>query len=415
VTASPIPMKAGFWLGPRLRNRSTLDDVRLVMAVTLVLALACPAVAVSEPQPVASLTVGCAGQQVPPGPAADEEEAQPAPAPLPWPPEPVGGPRMGTCDEVGLAGGPEPNAAAWVLADLDTGAVLAARAPHARHRPASTLKVLTALVAVRSLNPDAMVAGTAEDQAIDGSKAGIGPGGQYTVRQLLAGLLLNSGNDAAHALSRAMGGDAAMVAAMADVARELGALDTRPATPSGLDGPGMASSAYDLALLFRVAMREPLFAETIGLRSIPFPGYGERPGFVLYNSSKLLARYDGAIGGKTGYTEAARHTLVGAAERDGRRLVVALVRGEQSPAPMWRQGADLLDWGFELPATTPALGRLVDTAPAPPTSPATAADTDIDELALKPVPPLVPAVLPAIAAIAVAGMVIGGLALYRRR
>jgi serine-type D-Ala-D-Ala carboxypeptidase (penicillin-binding protein 5/6) len=380
------------------------------MAVTLVLALACPAVAVPEPQPVASVTVGCADQQVPPRPGAEEEESQPAPAPLPWPTEPVGGPQMGTCGRIGPAGGPEPIAATWVLADLDTGAVLAARAPHARHRPASALKVLTALIAVRSLDPDAEVAGTAEDQAIEGSKAGIGPGGQYTVRQLLAGLLLNSGNDTAQALSRAMGGNGPMLAAMTDLAHDLGALDTRPATPSGLDGPGMASSAYDLALLFRVAMREPLFAETIGLRSIPFPGYGERPGFVLHNSSKLLARYDGAIGGKTGYTDAARHTLVGAAERGGRRLVVALMRGEQSPVPMWKQGADLLDWGFELPATTRAVGQLVDAAPAPPTPDAVAAGPPT--LALKPVPPLLPAGL---GAIAVVGMVIGGLALRRRR
>jgi D-alanyl-D-alanine carboxypeptidase (penicillin-binding protein 5/6) len=378
----------------------------------MVLALAWPAVAVPEPRPVAGVAVGCAGQQVPPGPAADEEEDQPAPDPLPWPAEPVGGSRMGTCDEVGPAGGAEPNSAAWVLADLDTGAVLAARAPHARHRPASALKVLTALAAVRSLDPDAVVAGTAEDQAIDGSKAGIGPGGQYTVRQLLAGLLLNSGNDAAQALSRAMGGETAMLAAMTDLAHDLGALDTRPATPSGLDGPGMASSAYDLALLFRVAMREPLFAETIGLRSIPFPGYGERPGFVLYNSSRLLSRYDDAIGGKTGFTEAARHTLVGAAERDGRRLVVALVRGEQSPVPMWKQGADLLDWGFDLPATTPAVGQLVDAAPAPPAPPPVAASPTTRDFTMMPSPPLLPA---ALGAIAVVGMIIGGLALRRRR
>jgi D-alanyl-D-alanine carboxypeptidase (penicillin-binding protein 5/6) len=159
-------------------------------------------------------------------------------------------------------------------------------------------------------------------------------------------------------------------------------------------------------------MREPLFAETIGLRSIPFPGYGERPGFVLYNSSRLLARYDSAIGSKAGFTQAARHTLVGAAERGDRRLVVALMRGEQSPTPMWKQGADLLDWGFELPATTPAVGQLVDAAPAPPAPPAAEADPATPELALKPVPPLLPA---ALAVIAVAGMVIGGLALRRRR
>jgi serine-type D-Ala-D-Ala carboxypeptidase (penicillin-binding protein 5/6) len=378
--------------------------------VTVVLALACPAVTVAKPQPVASVTVGCAGAQVPPGPPVKEERAAPAPAPLPWPPEPVGGPQMGTCDRIGPDGAPELTAASWVLADLDTGAVLAARAPHARHRPASTLKVLTALTAVRELNPDRVVQGTAEDQAIDGSKAGIGPGGQYTVRQLLAGLLLNSGNDTAEALARTMGGDGPTIAKMTVTAHELGALDTRPATPSGLDGPGMASSAYDLALIFRAAMREPLFAETTGLHSIPFPGYGDHPGFVLYNSSKLLAHYDGTIGGKTGFTEAARHTLVAAAERGGRRLVVALMRGEQSPSPMWKQGARLLDWGFELPATTPAVGELVDAAPAPPPPPVADPATS-QTLALKPVPPLLPVGL---GVLAVTGMVIGGLALRRR-
>ena len=379
--------------------------------MTVVLALACPAVTVAKPQPVASVTVGCAGAQVPPGPPVKEEKATPAPAPLPWPPEPVGGPQMGTCDRIGPDGAPDLTAASWVLADLDTGAVLAARAPHARHRPASTLKVLTALTAVRSLNPDQVVQGTAEDQAIDGSKAGIGPGGQYTVRQLLAGLLLNSGNDTAEALARTMGGDGPTIAKMTVTAHELGALDTRPATPSGLDGPGMASSAYDLALLFRVAMREPLFAETTGLRSIPFPGYADHPGFVLYNSSKLLAHHEGTIGGKTGFTEAARHTLVAAAERGGRRLVVAMMRGEQTPTPMWKQGAALLDWGFDLPATTPALGTLVDAAPAPPPPPPVV-DTAATTLALRPVPPLLPISL---GVIAVAGMVIGGLALVRRR
>jgi D-alanyl-D-alanine carboxypeptidase (penicillin-binding protein 5/6) len=319
---------------------------------------------------------------------------------------------MGACGLIGPSDAPELNAESWVLADLDTGAVLAARAPHARHRPASTLKVLTALTAVRELNPDQVVQGTAEDQAIEGSKAGIGPGGQYTVRQLLAGLLLNSGNDTAQALSRAMGGDGPTLAAMTELAHDLGALDTRPATPSGLDGPGMSSSAYDLALIFRAAMREPLFAETTALRSVPFPGYADHPGFVLYNSSKLLANYEGTIGGKTGFTEAARHTLVGAADRNGRRLVMAMMRGEQSPTPMWKQGAQLLSWGFDLPATTPAVGQLVEEAPPPPAPPPTVSDSAAaTTLALEPVPPLLPIGL---GAIAITGMVIGGLALRRR-
>ena len=102
---------------------------------------------------------------------------------------------------------------------------------------------------------------------------------------------------------------------------------------------------------------------------MPFPGYGDLPGFELTNSNKLLQHYPGAIGGKAGFTDAARHTLVGAAERDGRRLVVALMRGEQEPVPMWRQAAALLDWGFAQPPDAAPVGVLVDAAPAPPTSP----------------------------------------------
>ena len=345
------------------------------LVVTLVIALTGPVPSGSEafaaaPAPVPA---GCPGQEAPPPPQADEERGVPVPPPLPWPAEPVGGPQLGTCGEVGTAGAPESSAASYVVADLDTGAVLAARAPHARHRPASTLKILTSLVVLRGLDPDAVVEGTAADQAVDGSKAGIGPGGHYTVRQLLAGLLLNSGNDTAEALARSLGGDAQTVAAMTSMARELGALDTRPATPSGLDGPGMASSAYDLALLFRVAMRDPLFAQTIGTRSVDFPGYEGHAGFELSNSSKVLAHYPGALGSKTGYTEAARQTLVAAAERGGRRIVVALVRAEQQPVPTWEQATALLDWGFAQPAGATPVGVLVDAAPTPPAT-ATADD-----------------------------------------
>ena len=241
--------------------------------------------------------------------------------------------------------GPAPacrrGAASWVLADLDTGAVLAAHAPHARHRPASTLKVLTALVVASHARPGRggrrHRRGPARSTA---ARPGIGPGGQYTVRAAAR-------RAAAQLRQRRRAGAGPRAGRRRRDGRgdgrrrrsELGALDTRPATPSGLDGPGMASSAYDLALLFRVAMRDPLFAETIGPRSIPFPGYGDLPGFVLSNSNKLLARYAGAIGGKTGFTDAARHTLVGAAERDGRRLVVALMRGEQHPVADVAAGA----------------------------------------------------------------------------
>ncbi len=367
-------------------------------ALALIVALAAPP----------ATGTGCPGQQVPPPPAAVEETS--VPPPLPWPVEPVGGVALGACGDVGPAAPPTVTVASYVLADLDTGAVLAARAPHERQRPASTLKVLTSLVVLDRLDPDTAVDGTAEDLRVDGSKVGIGPGGRYSVRQLLQGLLLNSGNDAAEALARALGGDSAATAAMADTARGLGALDTRPATPSGLDGPGMATSAYDLALLFRVAMRNPLFAATVATRTVPFPGWGDHPGFVLSNSDQFLPRYPGAIAGKSGFTDAARHTLIAAADRGGHRLVAVLVRGEQRPVPMWQQAAALLDMGFAHPSAA-AVGALVDAPPPDRPVPPVAAPTGA------PPSSIAPAADPSAPVLVGTAVVVGGIAVlwWRRR
>jgi D-alanyl-D-alanine carboxypeptidase (penicillin-binding protein 5/6) len=317
----------------------------------------------------------CAGHEVPSGPPA-REEAGPVVAPVPVPAEPVGGEALGTCGDAVSPGAPPPppaGATGWVVADLDTGAVLAAHDPHGRQRPASALKILTTLVVRERLDLDTVVVAAPEDVRVDGSRAGIGPGGSYTVRQLLSGLLLNSGNDTANALARALGGVPVTLEAMQAKASALGALDTRPGSVSGLDGPGMSTSAYDLAVLFRVALRDPTVRELVGTRTVPFPGFGAQPGFTLSNDNPLLLRYPGAIGGKTGFTDAARHTFVGAAQRNGRRLVVSLVRGEQKPVRMEKQAEALLDYGFALPASTAPVGTLVDSAPAPPLQPSTPA------------------------------------------
>nr|WP_062397674.1 serine hydrolase [Pseudonocardia sp. AL041005-10] len=273
------------------------------------------------------------------------------------PSPPVGG--LGGCGDTHAGPVPPPpvGVASYVVADLDSGAVLAARAPHARQRPASTIKLLLALVVDERLPMDRVVVGTAEDGEVDGSRAGIGPGGRYTVDQLLHGLLLSSGNDAANALARELGGVPATLAAMRDEARRLGALDTRPATPAGLDGPGMSASAYDLGLLLRAALERPRIAAALTTRSIPFPGFADKPGFLLGNDDRLLGA-PGFLGGKNGFTDAARHTFVGAMERDGRRLVVAIVRGEPRPVLMVDQARALLDWGFGAPAT--GIGTLVE-------------------------------------------------------
>ncbi len=277
---------------------------------------------------------------------------------------------MGECGTVLPPGAPPlPDgitAASWLIADLDSGAVLAAKDPHARHRPASTIKLLTALVAGERLPPDRVLTGTQADADTEGSKAGIGPAERYPVTQLLAGLLLTSGNDAAQALARELGGVTVTLAAMNAKARALGALDTRDASVSGLDAPGMSSSAYDLALVLREVLKQPRFAELLRTPQVLFPGFGDRPDFVLTNDNRLLTDYPGALGGKTGFTDDARHTYVGAAQRDGRRLLIVLLRGEQEPVRIWEQAARLLDYGYALPADTKPVGVLVEAAPPEP-------------------------------------------------
>ncbi len=307
----------------------------------------------------------CPQQITPPPPVDSSEVPAPGtltPAPMSVPDRPVGGPRMGECGLVLPDDAPEPpagiTAMSWLIADADSGEVLAAKDPHARHRPASTIKVLTALLAADQLPTDRVVVATQADADQEGSRVGLGPGGRYTVRQLLTGLLLASGNDAAHALANQLGGVTATVDLMNELAAKLGARDTRAATPSGLDGPGMSSSAYDLALAFREALSRPLIIELLGTQQVNFPGFDGRPGFVVSNDNKLLRNYPGALGGKTGFTNDARHTLIDAAQRGGRRLIVVLLRGEQRPVPMAVQAARLLNYGFALTSSTP-VGRLV--------------------------------------------------------
>lgn len=367
-----------------------------VLAATLALAplgagaaLAAPttpppsaAATTAAPSPSASGDdADCPHRHVPAPPVDSSEVPAPGstvPAPLPVPDTPIGGQRLGGCGEVLPGGAPPPPADlgtdAWVIADLDSGQVLAARDPHGRHRPASTIKVLLALVVLDRLDLDTVVTATEADAYAEGSAVGMGPGGRYTVRQLLQGLLMSSGNDAAHALAGRLGGLEAATAAMNETAAALGARDTRTASPSGLDGPGMATSAYDMALIFRAAMADPVFAEYVSSPPVMFPGHPvpegvevfaepdpedpdaepepltDYPDFWIANDDRLLTEYPGALGGKTGFTDDAGLTYVGAAERDGRRLVVAMLSGEIEDRPFSARAADLLDYGFALPA-----------------------------------------------------------------
>lgn len=243
---------------------------------------------------------------------------------------------------------PEGPAPSWIVADLDTGQVLAGRDMYSPHPPASTIKTLLALTALDEVSLDATVVATPAATQVECNCAGVTAGHTYTARQLLDATLLVSGNDAANTLADLVGGFDIAVDKMNAKAAAIGATDTHATSPSGLDGPGGPgwTTPHDLAAIFRAAMANPVFAQITAQPSAPFPtDAGVRP---LLNQDELLVRYPGAIGGKTGYTNAARKTFVGAAERNGRRLVIAMMYGlvREGGPTYWDQAAMLLDWGF---------------------------------------------------------------------
>lgn len=243
---------------------------------------------------------------------------------------------------------PDGPAPSWIVADLDTGQILAGRDMYIPHPPASTIKTLLALTALDEVRLDSTVVASPANLNVECNCAGIKPGRSYTARQLLDAALLVSGNDAANALADMLGGYDVAVDKMNAKAAAMGATDTHATSPSGLDGPGGPgwTTPHDLAVIFRAAMANPVFAQIIAQPTAMFPtDSGEKP---LINQNELLERYPGAFGGKTGYTYAARKTFVGAAERNGRRLVIALMFGvvREGGPTYWDQAATLLDWGF---------------------------------------------------------------------
>ena len=314
--------------------------------------LASPALASADPAPAAPIDPCPYKVSTPKAVDASEvpKPGDPTPDPLAVPLKPVGGDALGDCGIIAAPNTPpvpgDVSAESWVVADLDTGEVIAAKDPHARHRPASIIKVLVAMQAINELNQNKMVPGTQDDANAEGTRVGVDVGGNYTVNQLLHGLLMHSGNDAAHALAAQLGGMDVALGKINTLASKLGGRDTRVATPSGLDGPGWETltSPHDLALIYRAALSYPIIAQIFRQPSAQFP---DRGGYkTLTAQNKLLARYPGDLAGKTGYTDLAGDTFVTVAQRDGRRLVVVLMKGD---GPLWDQAVGLLDWGFAQP------------------------------------------------------------------
>ena len=223
--------------------------------------------------------------------------------------------------------------------DGDTGEVLYEKNPDRQMLIASTTKLMTALVVLERGGLGDMVTVTRHHMA-EGSSMYLKPGDRVTVEELLYGLLLCSGNDAAEALADGCGGTASFVRRMNSLAGELGMEDTSFENPSGLDGQAHYSTARDMARLAAYAAGNHTFVRLCSTRSVTIGGR------TMTNHNRLLRAVPGCIGMKTGYTRAAGRTLVSAAERDGRRLVAVTLQDGND----WADHAALYDWGFAQPA-----------------------------------------------------------------
>ena len=224
-----------------------------------------------------------------------------------------------------------------ILMDAGSGRGLCEKNADSRSLIASTTKIMTALVICEQCNVLDRVQIMPEAVGIEGSSMYLQAGEVLTVQELLYGLMLQSGNDAAVALAIYCGGTVEGFAQlMNDEARRIGLTGTHFENPNGLDHENHYSTARDLAKLTAYAMENEIFAKTVSTKSIQVGGRS------LTNHNKLLWRYEGADGVKTGYTKAAGRILVSSATRDGRQLIAVTINAPDD----WNDHARLLDYGF---------------------------------------------------------------------
>ena len=236
---------------------------------------------------------------------------------------------------------PTVDAAAAVVIDGNSGAVLFDQDARRPLAPASLTKIATAILAIEGSDLDGWAESDVDSRAMPGSSVmGLLPGDCFPVRDLLYGLMLPSGNDAALAIGRHLAGsDEAFVAGMNTLVARLGLRDTHVENPHGLDASGHVSSAYDLAMLARYAMTLPDFAQAVAAPA--WTASGSRQ-LGMRNVNRFLSSYPDADGVKTGFTGDAGRTLVASATRDGRRLYVVLLDAPNR----FTDAAALLDWAF---------------------------------------------------------------------
>ncbi len=245
---------------------------------------------------------------------------------------------LGPCAALAAENATAVSAETVVLMEPGSGQLLFAKDPDKPMKGASTVKIMTALLALEALDPAQTVTVRPEWTGCEGSSMYLRAGQELTVRELLTGLLLQSGNDAAKALACLVSGsEEAFVRRMNEKAGALGMKGTVFADASGLCAEGHVITARDLALLTAEALQDPTFRELVSCKT------AEAGGVQLRNHNKLLWRDARVIGVKTGYTRAAGRTLVSAAEADGMTLICVTMN---DPCD-WEDHLRLLDWGFQ--------------------------------------------------------------------
>lgn len=228
-----------------------------------------------------------------------------------------------------------------IAIDLDSGVSLYEKNPDTKLLPASTTKIVTALVALDSYSLDQIV--TVGRINVVGQKMGLYQGEQISVENLLYGLLVFSANDAAEVLAENyLAGYGAFIIAMNQKAKDLSMLNSNFQNPAGLDGSNQITTAQDLIRVSEVAMRIPEFAKIVGTKSISFTDVSGKIKYNLNNINKLLGVVPGVLGIKTGWTENARENLVTYIERDGHKVMIALLGSQDR----FGETKELIDWIF---------------------------------------------------------------------
>lgn len=252
-------------------------------------------------------------------------------------------------------------AGGYVVVDAGSGQILAAKNPDGRYLPASTIKTLTAVTVIPKVRPSTRVKPGSQAVNAVPIKVGLRPSRTYRMDDLLRAALMKSANDAAFALTQPTGGLKPTLALMNAEAKRLGAKNTLAGSPNGLDRDyGLTvrtqhTTAHDLAVIFRAGLKLPDFRRYVGTRKASFPGGG-----TLTNGS-FLSGVPGMIGGKNGATRAAGKSYVGAAQRNGRTIIVAQLGSGPS---VYSDTRKLFAWAFANAGKVKPVGTLAGPAPA---------------------------------------------------